>query len=727
VVALKKPQGIYANEATHAQVSRLVENALDEHGTLAGFIDYIEQALWEASIEAAVFEESPETESHKAVRAYTDTAKDFTNPGTGPTRNKGKSVADRLAIYEESWVQLSEFLPWTAEDSKAHAFGLHLLTRDPRLWEFDSAHDVQPLSGWHPTSLTGLLQNFVQAGKGKPTHGQQGKTYPVIWRGDTLEVILDEPKAKSTSFYLETEAHGLTINLFGRGFFERVERGLRRILDNEEHWIPHLEPHFRFLEHGLALLEYEPQTWSEEDAEQLKEELERNAQMDDSDPVDQEAVTRLFTFGGFSWQAQDMLRIDVGYRLSAFQNALLLAHHLGVVDLTAGPVDLDRIRTNLPPIFLERYGLHRLGPERALAYRVIRNADWMFYAMPNYITNAVDYHLLKLFQAYALQVLPSEEQQAVRIHPATLATLSQPWVFPTRTTLEWYSNTKVQKVLGGTWQLNKSKKTLLELSDQDSYHAARALNAVFTTQPSRTKTADVLEAEQYFNAHYGDPNIGDQEIRWPQAWAKTVNLLQERERVTFRRVLSPALISRTRDTLDRPRNGSRDAIGAGLVLMAELADELIAEGNGQFLNAFLQRVAYDVSPFLLLPPQEHALRSLIRLTRGHEAESFERATNKSNSTVWAYANGNGEQFLENTFSDSMRMLAMEHAGAPEGTSKRLFDLAVAICREDTNRQARLSMLETQAPAGLDTKRLLAAARLHPGVTDTKVQGVEEAS
>jgi hypothetical protein len=147
--------------------------------------------------------------------------------------------------------------------------------------------------------------------------------------------------------------------------------------------------------------------------------------------------------------------------------------------------------------------------------------------------------------------------------------------------------------------------------------------------------------------------------------------------------------------------------------MAELTDENTTQGYGHFKRTFLQRVAYDVSPFLLLPAQEHALQDLIRLTRGHEAEKFNRAMTQSGGNVWAYADSNGEHHLCNTFNDSMRVLAMEHAGAPEVTSSRIFDLAVAILRDDTNRETRLAMLETQAPAGLDLKRLLAAARLHP--------------
>src|SRR5690606_15470126 len=178
------------------------------------------------------------------------------------------------------------------------------------------------------------------------------------------------------------------------------------------------------------------------------------------------------------------------YYVTNFENTLALAAELGVLSSTRDMNDPERRRSRLLQAFLERYQLQQLGPERRLAYRVIRSAD--LPADRTFVTNAVDYHLLRLLQAYALSALPEDQREERRVHPMALATLAQPWVFPTKATLEAYGNVKAVKNAAGKWELTSGRNTVIELSDAEAYWTGKALNAVLSTQPGRTLTRKLV-------------------------------------------------------------------------------------------------------------------------------------------------------------------------------------------------------------------------------------------
>jgi len=578
----KSPQGVYVNEATHNRVSMLVENALDGHGTLAGFVAFLEGAVQDVANE---------------VR---NNAQRFDGGGDA-LREWGKAPKDGLEeppsrrAYESAWRRLRAALPWGKEDPRQHVLPLFLLSRDDRLWVHDVAFDA-PLAESYLFVDTGtVLADMLRLAHGDEPQFIKGTRMTgapsayevasaVLWKGAAVELVLDEVKSRSTSFYLDEEAHRLAVGVFGRGLFDRLERGLKRLLDDPHHWLP-WEAEFHFLEHGPDLVTYQAPRLNASEGEELKADLARGVRIfdaaDTSDPLVQRHAFP------FSWELSrlDPFGLPTGERLGTAHNTLVLGYRLGLVTL-GEDADAEQLKRNLLPAFLERFGLQALGPERRLAYQVIR-------ALPKIpkryesVNNALDYHLLQLFQAYALSVLPEEQREERRVELHTLATLSQPWVFPTKATLEAFGNAKASKTATGAWEITGGRQASLKLSDAEAYWTAKALNSVVTNQPSQTLTPTVSarwddpDHEQYDAQLYG-PDVA-------QAWAATLSEFTSKPRLTL-----PLGLDTLRAAHDAVlRTGQPPApLLAGMKLYATITDQAL-DARGEFSKAFLKRLAYD--------------------------------------------------------------------------------------------------------------------------------------
>ncbi|RIH84945.1 hypothetical protein [Calidithermus roseus] len=86
-----------------------------------------------------------------------------------------------------------------------------------------------------------------------------------------------------------------------------------------------------------------------------------------------------------------------------------------------------------PGAFLARYGLNELRPERRLMYRVVRRR---LPSLQDEVQDPLEFHVLRLLQAYALEVLPAGEREPERVSRPVLGVLGQTDLFPTRDTLE---------------------------------------------------------------------------------------------------------------------------------------------------------------------------------------------------------------------------------------------------------------------------------------------------
>lgn len=721
----RAPQGVYLNEAHHNRVTRLVENALDGHGSLSGFIDFVEQALLRASESVPEEQGGAASAASRSSAAATGDAQQEGEPSPeekayrklrygawsglsfrGESNTPFDPPSERLAYYERAWGEVLEFLPWEAEDPRSHVFALLLHSRSPRLW----LHDHVPDDSGRPfPAISSALLNLKGAAFGPPTRKmvrEFSEFGTILWRGNNLDVLLGEPKSKSTSFYLGSRAHELTLQLFGRDLFGRLERGLLRILDNPDHWLLR-EPQLRFLEHGTALLDYQQPNWDNLDVGQL--ELYEEVLDADEPPTDGLTVRQQvenddahyrYLFEGFSWDVRNEDRAwwSGPRRLAAFEDSLILAYLLGLVDLHENfDVEATNVKTRLLPAFLERYGLDRIGPERQLAYHVLKTPA--IPTLPTYVDNAVEYHLLKLFQQYAFEVLPEGEREAERTHPAILATLSQPWVFPTKTTLESYGNANATKTATGDWLITKGKKVLLKMSDAEAYWTARTLNAITTAQPKQTSSVDHSAAEHFFLEEDEEQGEGPRTVN-AEAWLRALEATHpDTQSITYK--LGPQLLERARKQISKAGSfpSPTSPISAGVLLNAELTDEALGS-NGRFYEAFRQNAFQDFSDFTLTAEQAEALRSIVQLVHGHSPAGFHRTRNKNGQHVWAYTAAGEEHSLANTFSASVWTCAWSYRDSLENEDlRRIFDWLTGARQDLSDEKVILEKIKTLGHEG----------------------------
>src|SRR5690606_25170797 len=245
------------------------ENALDGHGTLAGFVAHLEEALSEATedqemlvIRRGEWEAFKPMRDRERMRRFDDAPKDGFGAAPGDSESAVKVARAGLEAYEAAWRELGEAMPWGEADARSHVVALFLLSGDPRLWQHDLAHDSPRARHSSLYSKLGRLLDLRHPeraiyGYGTGQAEPEGPGEPtLLWRGGSVEALLEPPRNRSTSFYLDPEAHDLAIRAFGRDLFDRTERGLRRLLDTPHHFLA-LEPHFNFLEHGPALVDYQ--------------------------------------------------------------------------------------------------------------------------------------------------------------------------------------------------------------------------------------------------------------------------------------------------------------------------------------------------------------------------------------------------------------------------------------------------------------------------------------
>lgn len=583
----KSPQGVYVSEAVHNRVSMLVENALDGHGTLAGFIAHLEAATLGVARE---YERAPDrfARGKEALKALKEAPKEGTASSTWRSE------------YEPAWRALTAELPWSDTDPCAHVVALFLLSRDARLWRHDEAFDAQGVVIQDSIDIGDVIGDLVRIGKGQgPRYvaggahlgvRRPGEIAAVLWKGDTLEVILDEPKSRSTSFYLDDEAHRLAVSVFGRGLFDRVEKGLARLLDSISNWLP-WEAEFNFLEHGSALVEYQDPHLTKQDGKQLIEDFEEEDEF-----YREHVLPRIggdprfskhqfpFSWAGMRdpWHLVHPLPKDW---IAAKHNTLVVAFRLGLFDPRDG-ADADAIRRRLLPAFLERYGLTAIGPERRLAYEVIRQMPYR-HSGTEHITNALDYHLFRLFQTYAMSVLPPEEREERRVDLCALATLSQPWIFPTKATLEAYGNAKAIKTATGAWELVGKRKTALRLTDEEAYWTAKALNTVVTVLPMQTLQPTLPARWDDDRSRAAFPAIDGPAIA--RSWASSLEKLRVGTRVQL--PLGSGVIEAARATIGEM--GERPSpLLAGMKVMATHTDTAL-EADGEFAKEFLRCLGYE--------------------------------------------------------------------------------------------------------------------------------------
>jgi len=251
-----------------------------------------------------------------------------------------------------------------------------------------------------------------------------------------------------------------------------------------------------------------------------------------------------------------------------------------------------------------------------------------------------------------------------------LATLAQPWVFPTRETLEVYTNTRAVKAEHGIWRLMKGGKSVRELRDEDAYAAARTLNAIVTTQPSYTLTLDAADAV-WHDAIWGLPA----RVRVEQGWclAKYVEDAVEAAGIADQRLVlpaSPELVAMTLDVIHAaaPSPSRSEPTVFGAVVLATMLDE--SAGTGEAIFEHLAHMwPVDVTTVRLTRQQREAVRRLLVETRGHRPATIERWPGRGEDYVWAYE-----------WEGARYELAVDLAGSVAGLLDELLEVAPPAVR-----------------------------------------------
>lgn len=140
-----------------------------------------------------------------------------------------------------------------------------------------------------------------------------------------------------------------------------------------------------------------------------------------------------------------------------------------------------------PGAFLARYGLNELRPERRLMYRVVRRR---LPSLQDEVQDPLEFHVLRLLQAYALEVLPPGEREPERVSHSVLGILGQTDLFPTRDTLEAWSGMRVRVEGPDRWRLFKGRKLWGEFTDGQAYETAFLLSRM--AEPIHTVEEDTL-------------------------------------------------------------------------------------------------------------------------------------------------------------------------------------------------------------------------------------------
>lgn len=512
------PQSVYLDEGRHDRVSRMVANALGNKGSLPRFFAFVEDRTFErfGSLTSGSDSESISRLDHAFGRsgarlALRDLA--HSSPAT---------LLHPIDTYLEAWKKVQEHLPWFSENpTAAHVLALTLLTPHQELWK------VLPLKQpgvlrkdmlVAPPTLgpeRGGPQSYEEVvyGLGSKTwqpYQESADEVAVVWQRGRVDFLRGGDKQRSVSLYLSARAHEFFYNIFGNAFFQRIEFALDFKLNDQPNWID-IAPEGAFLEHGSELFDLDGSHWP---LEWKKAETQNDAGLEQeanfvgdvlapqlppepfADEVDPDYPIDLQYSTEMKWESTDdapffpiqeensrdglsyadvptwkMTDEMLTHPLHPFES-LRLAHRLGL--LTLETPNLDGVKTDITARFIDHYHLKHLTPSDGTAYHILKQRG-IPEEQPYYL-NAVDFHLFELFRIYARETFP--ERGPDRSSLGVLATLAQPWLFPTRNTLEAFSGHRVRKARTGSWRFSKARSVELELTNAEAYGVARCLEQV---------------------------------------------------------------------------------------------------------------------------------------------------------------------------------------------------------------------------------------------------------
>lgn len=463
---VKKVHGLYLPELPHNRVTTYVSNALDGSGSLTDFVAFIERSAYEAFHDGEALRSTDQPNRIlEGLRALQDLP---------PASAKAP-----LDTYLEAWVTLDDELA-DVHPAARHLIGLYLLVDQADLWQVT----YQPDQLY--TSLTTYKHSFLQSvvnafrSRGMPSHqGIMASSHPIL-RRNKIQLTHDPFAAGQVSLSLDDQHHAFLNGVFGPAFFSRLEHVLIQRFE-ERSLVHNVTALGTFLEHG-------PGAYDSRDLQAFVDRLlthERDF-VEDYGTSEPAAMIKNSVARGWldPWATDegDILESD-GWAMDIDYQHVRDGANLALLKLA---IDLDVLRNedvrDLPKQVADglkaRFGLHLLMPRRSLVLTYLNRAAPVPEEEPAFAA-AVDFHLWQLFRIYASEAL-EVPVDAPRVRDDILATLAQPAVFPTMSTLEAFTGQGV-KWAGGTdgdWVLAKAGKVALTLSPQQAGVAARLLQRI---------------------------------------------------------------------------------------------------------------------------------------------------------------------------------------------------------------------------------------------------------
>lgn len=523
-----KPTTVYVHSEPHETLNLSIEAALDGHGSLGGFFAFLEREF--ATFQSFDIPEEPEPNSWlEFTQAMKNVAGRWLDPktyaqyrdlyrvatATLPFSKLPKSAAHLFALFMHAQANTIELYAQKFE-SNLETRKRNLPAKIERIKKIQKENEKgEPIETirevineiynpkikkWNDLVILKSIISYNSSSVGSSIVQELSNEISATFYADRLEFDLEISKSnvdkRPFSLYLEPELHKSFISAMGSRIFRALEWALSQALPRQK-WSPvDSEILSRFLEHGTDLLEFEEASWkptsvgldilrkwpdSDDDQEamlrdQLKDNLWEtiytNSNNNESLPPE---FLKEFQKQGWPLDNDEEIAIDA----ISQSPTMRLAEKVGALNIETP--NLEQIEQNLPGCVMRVYGLPTLMPERALLAAAIAHAVPM--PAEREPEHPLEFHATELFRLYALSVLPSEERYPRRVDRDVFAELADPRTLKTRSSLEFASRGKAQRTKLGTWQIVRSRRVELGLSEISNLEAYKIANVLSSLRP----------------------------------------------------------------------------------------------------------------------------------------------------------------------------------------------------------------------------------------------------
>lgn len=608
---MSKPTTVYVHNTPHIPLGLAVEGALDGHGSLGGFHDFLES----------------EFEAFRGIKHFPDAEPEAWTRFSREIRQQPTRWLDPAShdTYRELFRSASAALPFPelSPPTAPHLLALfmHLQAGTGSVYTTDcefrvdgssearSAHKTGCyLDGLSWSDLSRLTRLGFTAGMAKeerPSASLAHNNIRVTTRQDRLEFeAIDDARSndkRPVSLYLNQLHHVFYVGAMGSQVFRTLEWALWRALHTP---LPpvEIEGLSSLLEHGTALLDLEEARW---DPNWVVRQLEL-AWNDALDPAER---TLLRAIGASSEDTSAMIpevyqrlrkrgwprTVDGEIALKPFKefSSLRLSAEVGALEFDTP--DLERIAHDLPGRAMSMYGLTALNPESELLAAAI--AHRIPLQKPTPAEHPLEYHAAELFRLYADRSLPAAGRSPRRVDRDVLAALAAPEAFRTRRSLEFAGRGSARRTATGLWQIVRSRRVvpgLEAMTNDEAYRVGRLLESL---QPEIFGAED-LQPKIFGAEDWRSEKFGTEDLRSRIFGAETlhsdlrsiaISLVRGRlagfAAQSLRVNLGPWVVGQALELVRRFPKLKVSSLSFPLAV--RLAEEAVAGGGGRLLPALL--------------------------------------------------------------------------------------------------------------------------------------------